>query len=117
MERKELIELAEQLIKNGCSEALENALIAEYPELAKTEDEKKLDHLYTWMRGWEINNEYVEEVYQWIKGLLSSHTASGWIPSDEQMRALNHARVSAQIDDFAILDSLYSDLSKLTEEN
>lgn len=115
MEREELIKIAEQLINNGCSEELKAALVKEYPELAMSEDEKKLEFLVELLREEvEPTEDNIASVYEWVSGLISLHTDSGWKPSSKQMQALNSARINADLSEFEILDSLYSDLSKLT---
>ena len=114
MEREELIKIAEQLINNGCSEELKAALVREYPELTKSEDEKTLDILVANLKKAEFEGDYISYIYEWIKGFFTLHTKSGWTPSEVQMKALNNARISADISDFEALDSLYSNLSKLT---
>lgn len=114
MKREELIKLAEQLINNGCSEVLKEALMKEYPELAKSEDEKTLDTLIANLKVMGFEEDYISFITEWIKGLITLHTDSGWKPSSKQMQALNSARINADLSEFEILDSLYSDLSKLT---
>lgn len=117
MNREELIKIAEQLINNGCSEELKEALVKEYPELAKSEDEKTLDVLLANLKVAKFEEEYVSFISEWINGLMSLHTDSGWKPTDEQMKALNNARINAGVDEFVVLDSLYSALLKVKNGN
>lgn len=115
MEREELIKIAEQLISNGCSEELKEALVKEYPELAKSEDEKTLDVLIANLKVAEFEEEYILFISEWIKKFITLHTDSGWKPTDEQMKSLNNARIHADVGDFVVLDSLFSDLLKVKE--
>lgn len=113
MEREELIKLAEQLIKNGCSDELKEALIKEYPELNHILDKNELNDLLLMLHGLNIDEDYVESIKNWLTKLITLHTESGWIPSEVQLKALNTARINAETDEFVILDSLYADLLKL----
>ena len=115
MNREELIKIAEQLISSGCSEELKEALVKEYPELAKSEDEKTLDVLIANLKVAEFEEEYILFISEWIKKFITLHTDSGWKPSEEQMNALNNARINAAVDEFVVLDSLFSDLLKVKQ--
>ena len=115
MNREELIKIAEQLIGSGCSEELKAALVKEYPELAKSEDEKTLDVLIANLKVAEFEEEYILFISEWIKKFITLHTDSGWKPSEEQMKALNNARINAGVDEFVVLDSLFSDLLKVKQ--
>ena len=118
MNREELIKIAEQLINNGCSEELKEALEKEYPELAKSEDERRLDGLIEDLKTYaNFEERYITSVSEWINGLISLHTDSGWKPTDEQMNALNNARINAGVEEFVVLDSLYAALLKVKNEN
>lgn len=117
MNREELIKIAEQLINNGCSEELKEALVKEYPELAKSEDEKTLDVLIAKLKFANFEEDYIAFIFEWIKKFITLHTDSGWKPTDEQMKALNNARINAGVDEFVLLDSLYSALLKVKNGN
>lgn len=41
-----------------------------FPELKKSDDEKMMNQLHSWMKEFGGAEEYTEKVYQWIKGLL-----------------------------------------------
>ena len=117
MERQELIKIAEQLINNGCSEELKEALVKEYPELAKSKDEHMLDGLLEDLKSANFEERYITSVSEWINGLISLHTDSGWKPTDVQMKALNNARINAGIEEFVMLDALYAALLKVKNGN
>lgn len=83
-----------------------------FPELKKSDDEKMMNQLHSWMKEFGGAEEYTENVYQWIKGLLEKQGEQRYLtgvdlgdPAGDKSCIFNYSNATIQQKDFAPFES------------